>query len=105
MTNDTFISEGEEKHASGVKDNKGRDCGSTVLYGVQVEAAKTFLTAYVHANRNGVDFCRNGGRLIRVEVRNAATEAKASAERERQVTEAVAAAKARATKRWASYNK
>jgi hypothetical protein len=106
MTKDTFISEGAEKHASGIKDNKGRDCGSTVCYGLQVENGKTYLTAYVHANRNGADFCRNGGRLIRCEVgTREGEELRASASRQHQVAEAVAAAKARAAKRWASYNK
>lgn len=99
-----FISEGTEYHPSGIKDNFGRDCGSTVHYGLSVEGSETYLTAYVHANRNGKDFCRKSGRMIRCEITSCAgSELAASASRTRQVNEAIAAAKERAAKRWHRY--
>lgn len=99
----TFISEGTERHASGIKDSAGRDCGSTVLQGVQVEEGGTYLTAYVHANRDGKDFCKNGGSFRRFEL-TATNELSASSARSAWVTQAVASAKDRAAKRWAKYN-
>lgn len=90
-----FISEGSEKYESGVTDNKGRDCGSTVIYGTDGEN----LTAYVHANRDGVDFCRNGGAFKKFPL-TATNEAAASAARSAWVAQAVQAAKDRAAKKW-----
>lgn len=98
------INEGKELHSTGVKDAKGRDCGSTVLQFLKVDdAGKTFLTAYVHANRDGKDFCKLSGSYREFEIVGS-NERAASTARSAWVEQTVSAAKERAAKRWSAYN-
>ena len=102
---ENFISEGQEHYASGIMDNKGRDCGTTVIYGVGLaDDGNTYLTAYAHANRDGQEFCRNSGRYQTFEIRGENGEDAASQARSRWVADAVQTAKERAADKWKHFN-